>query len=329
MRAILKAGFFFVSILSHSALAAPAPVAAPADGADKIQVLSASYGLLSLERPTPLSTPEKTLFLQTLAKLKGLTHPITTRPTGPKIDGAMQFVNPNLPQSLIAIEALVQKNAFPQALASLRRTLQLCSECHADSTQPAWNKLTPRPGFSLIEVADFHKNAGRSNDALLHYEKILTTKGTASTWPDAWEKSALNIVALGIKSGGNAYTYVDVLSNLLQETVISKKQRELVSSWRAQGKAWGLEKQPPSRPTELLAHARAMNATADSNNRITQGSGLVSQSRAMLGLRKVGIYGSADQKGKAFLMAGELREKMILPGIWLNPEDYYEACIRA
>ncbi|MBC7660784.1 MAG: hypothetical protein H7249_13895 [Chitinophagaceae bacterium] len=291
--------------------------------------LGEAYSVLSGDRLLNPQPTDKTVLLEALFKLKSLAHPVSTKPSGPKVDGALPFVTLNPPQVLGRLDTHFQKGNFVQSAAGIRRIMQICTECHAKSTKPNWPMIGPNTGLTLIEYADFFKLVGRSNDALLYYEKILTKKGAASERPDIWERAATNVVALGIETAGSAYTFVDVLSNLLQETSISKKQRDMVTSWRTQGKAWGLERTLPSKPSELLEHARMLTSMGDNNNKALITSGLVAYARALMELKKVGIYGSTDQKTKAFLMMGEVREKLTVPGVWLQPEDYYEACIRS
>ncbi len=288
-----------------------------------------SYSVLSLEKllaPLPADKPQLS---GAIAKLKGLAHPVQAKATTGRINPVLAFLGINPPQALDQMEQAFQRGASPQIAYALRHMLQVCTECHATSAKPTWAALQPIARITLIELADFYKFSGRPNDALLYYEKILVTRGAASSRPDIWDRAALNVIALAIESSGSPYTFVDVTSNLLQSGALSKKQKDLLSFWRTTGKAWGLERQPPSRPIELLEHARVLIVNGDINNRLMPDSGLVQYARAMFELRRIQQNGTLEQKTRAFQMAGELREKIPMQGVWLGAEDFYEACIRA
>lgn len=75
-------------------------------------------------------------------------------------------------------------------------------------------------------------------------------------------------------------------------------------------KNWGKEKNLPSRPNDLLDHARTLILSDDTANRTLPKSGLVFHARATYNLRRVQASRSMEQQTKAFLMAGELREKI-------------------
>jgi hypothetical protein len=293
------------------------------------RVLGESLSVLSLDKVLKPMPPDRASISSALAQLKNSSHAIQSKAPGPKTNPVMQFLTVNPQKSLGAIEKNFQKGETAQTAHEIRRQMQFCAECHASGTKPNWAALQPVAGLTLIELADFYKFTGRPNDAILYYEKILTTRGTAASRPDIWERAAANIVAIGIESTGSPYTYVDVMSNLLQETVISKSQRDLVTSWRAAGKSWGQEAKLPTKANELLDASRNLIMTADNMNRVNPLSGLSHQARAMHNLRRVQTIGTLDQKTKAFLMAGELREKVSIPGVWVGAEDFYEACIRA
>lgn len=328
MRKLLKIGLILSAsaIASTSAWAQSKPKAAPS-GSER--VLGESLSVLSLDKLLKPMPTDRVPLSGALAQLKNSSHTIQGKALGPKINPVMQFLTINPQRSLTHIEQSFQRGASPQTAYAIRRQMQFCAECHASSTKPNWAALQPVAGLTLIELADFYKFIGRPNDAILYYEKILTTRGTAASRPDIWERAAANIVAIGIESTGSPYTYVDVMSNLLQETVISKRQRDLVTAWRTAGKSWGQEAKLPTRANELLDASRNLIITGDNMNRVNPLSGLSHQARAMHNLRRVQAMGTMDQKTKAFLMAGELREKIPVAGVWVGAEDYYEACIRS
>lgn len=314
--------FMFVTAQA-SALFAPALRGASGTA----RTLSEAYTVLASDRFWNPGA-DKIAMVQGITKLNSVSHLIDVTKLGPKANPALAYLAFD-PMKVLAKDVIEYRSGdTSRAAYSTQRVLFVCSQCHAGIQKPAWNSLAPVSSLTLIEFGEFFKLAARPDDALLNYEKVLNSPGLAQSQPSVWERAALNIVALGIESSSNAYTYVDLISNSLQLTKTSKAQRNLLSSWRTTGKAWGAERTATTKPFEMLSQARQLMTTGASMNRSMAHSGFVHQTRAMLVLKKVMASGSAEQKARAFFMAGELREQLNLEGVWLHAEDYYEACVR-
>jgi hypothetical protein len=305
---------------------APSPVHT-SEKEGKEQAISEAYSALSSDRfLNPGASKLHTI--QGISKLNGLAHPVDFAKADPKAHPALPYLQFDPLKILSRNETEYRKGDPVRAAYSVRRVMQICSECHAFGVKPSWGNLEPVSGLSIIETGEFFKLSVRPSDALLQYEKALNSPGFANAQPAVWERVALNIVALGIESSSNAYTYVDLISNALQATPMSKSQKALLTSWRLMGKSWGSERSQITKPYEMLNQARQLMTAADGMNRSQPQSGFVNQARAMLILKRVAMTGSPDQKARAFYMSGELREKISIDGAYLHAEDYYEACVR-
>lgn len=273
---------------------------------------------------------DKLRLLQGVTKLNAISHPLDVKKLGSKTNPAIGYLSFD-PMKLLAKNEIEYRNGVSSRAAyATRRITMICSECHASlaANKPDWKTLAPQGKLTLLEWGEFYRLAARPDDALLQYEKILNDSPLAASQSAVWERAALNIVALGVESSSNAYTFVDLVSNALSMGKFSKSQRNLLSSWRVTGKAWGSETNTPTKPFDMLSQARKLMNSALVMDRKLPKSGFVNQTRAMLLLKKVSSIGGPDQKARAFLMAGELREKLPINGPWLHSEDYYEACVR-
>lgn len=312
-------------IVSSGAFAQSAP--APKAGSGTEKSVSDAYTLLSSDR---FLSPggDKLSTVLGISKLNAIAHPIDHSKSNPKAHPALPHIVFDPMQMLPRIEVEYRKGDPSKAAYSARRIMQLCSECHAAESKPVWSSLAPTSSLSLIEWAEFYKLSLRYDDALLQYEKVLNSPGLASSQPAIWERAGMNVVALGIETSFNAYTFVGIVSNSLGVAKMNNNQRALLSSWRMTGKDWGKERGAPTQAFQQLTQAQQLVGMANAMNRSLPNSGFVHQARAMMVLKKVMQKGGIPQKARAFLMAGQIREKIALEGVWLHAEDYYEACIR-
>ncbi|MES2745639.1 MAG: hypothetical protein V4655_09425 [Bdellovibrionota bacterium] len=323
--------FLALFLISANSLAyaqnapAPSPPAASSGGSER--AIGEAYSIMASDRfLNPGAAKLNTII--GISKLNGVAHPIDFTKVIPKAHPALAYLSFDPMKILSKAETEYRKGDASRAAYTARRVMHVCSECHVFTAKPVWANIVPTGGLTMVEWGEFYKFASRPGDALLQYEKVINSPGLANTQPAIFERSALNIVALGIESSSNAYTFVDLISSALQTTTMTKGQKALLSSWRLTGKAWGAERDAVIKPYDILLQARQLMTTADGMNRSLPLSGFVHQARAMLALKRVATIGSPDQKARAFYMSGELREAISLEGVYLNAEDYYEACIR-
>ncbi len=292
------------------------------------RAVSEAYSLLASDRFLKPSASDRLIYLQGISKLAAIAHPIDASKSNSKAHPAQSLNKMDAMKLLAQAEADYRKGDVAKGSYLARRVMVICSDCHASQTKPTWTSLSPQSGLSQLEWGEFYKLAHRFDDALLQYEKVLNSPNMASTQSQAWERAALNIVALGVETSSNAYTYVDLISNSLASVQHPKREKALLSSWRTTGKAWGAEPSAVTKPFDMLSQARQFITTGEQMNRTAANTGFVHLTRAMLVLKRVMEKGGPEQKARAYLMAGELREKLPIDGPWLNAEDYYEACGR-
>lgn len=319
--------FIFLSAGAFANQANAQSPAAPAS-AGSSRAFADAYSILSSERFAHPTAADKLNMIQGISKLNGIAHPADFSKPGPKSHPALPYLSLDPMKILSRNEVEYRKGDPKRAVYSVRRIMVLCSECHASVNKPIWTSVNPTSSLNQFEWGEFYKFAGRFDEALLHYEKFINTSGYAHSQPALYERAGLNIVALGIEASSNAYTFVGIISNALQATSMTKSQKALFSSWRVTGKAWGSERGAVTKAPDMLTQARQLMTSGDQMNRSMHNSGFVHQARAMLVLKKVMTIGGPAQKARAFFMAGELREKLKIDGVWLHAEDYYEACVR-
>ncbi len=297
-----------------------------ANGSER--AISEAYSILASDRFLKPSSTEKLTYLQGISKLAGSAHPIDPSKPPQKAHPASSLIKMDPAKLLSLAETEYRKGDTNRGAYLARRVMVLCSDCHATQAKPVWTALAPTSGLSQLEWGEFFKLSHRFDDALLYYEKVLNSPNMAASQPAVWERAALNIVALGVETSSNAYTYVDLISNSLASVQHPKREKALLSGWRMVGKAWGAEPSAITKPFDMLSQARQLMTTGEQMNRTSPNSGFVHLTRAMLVLKKVMEKGGPEQKARAYFMAGELREKLPIDGPWLNAEDYYEACGR-
>ncbi|RZA23343.1 MAG: hypothetical protein EOP10_13015, partial [Proteobacteria bacterium] len=314
MKKFLALFLFSANSLAYSQnAAAPSSPVASSGGSER--AISEAYSVMASDRfLNPGAAKLNTII--GISKLNGVAHPIDFTKVDTKANPALPFLSFDPMKVLTKAETEYRKGDTPRAAYSARRVLHICSECHVFAAKPVWANLVPTGGLTMVEWGEFYKLAARPGDALLQYEKVINSPGLANAQPAIFERSALNIVAMGIESSSNAYTFVDLVSSALQTTTMSKSQKALLSSWRLTGKAWGAERSPITKPYDILMQARQLMTTADGMNRSLPLSGFVHQARAMLALKRVATIGSPDQKARAFYMSGELREAIALEGVY-------------
>lgn len=317
--------FLIVIVVSIGAFAQSA--AAPKTFSASEKLVSDAFTTLSTDRFLKPGA-NRLNAIQGITKLNGAAHSADHSKPGPKAHPALPYITIDALKALPLLETEYRKGDAVKAAYSTRRIMQFCSECHAGGGKPDWLALAPTTSLSPIEIGEFYKLSLKFDDALLQYEKVLNSPGLAISQPAIWEGAALNIVAIGIESSFTTFTYIDLISHSLATTKTNAKQRTLLNSWRATGKEWSKEREVPAHALEHITQARQLISKAETMNRSLPLSGFAHQARAMMVLRKAMQNGSPPQKAHAFLLAGEVREKIPLEGIWLHAEDYYEACIR-
>lgn len=304
------------------------PLSTAVLGAGAERSVSEALTLTISERFVRPAAAEKLIYVQGISKLAGVAHPIDIKKIPAKAHPAIAQLRLDPLRLLPLAEAQYRKGDFVRGAYLTQRVTQVCSECHAYLKKPTWKFLGPTSRLSALEYAEFFRAARRYDDALLHYEKILNAPGLAASQPQVWEKAALNIISLGVETSSNAYTFVDLVSSSLAAVNHPPAQKALLQSWRTTGKAWGAEPAAITKPFDLLIHARQLISTGDQMNSRQRLSGFVHHVRAMHVLRLVAQKGSPAQKSRAFLMSAQMRDRFPIDGVYLNVEDYYEACAR-
>jgi hypothetical protein len=118
---------------------------------------------------------------------------------------------------------------------------------------------------------------------------------------------------------------------LREETSTNAAQKEMLQSWRNSAKAWTTEG-----VGQKLSGAEILNKAQQSIDRGTQLSskgrnfGTIEYLRAMSLLNELAKSQESDAlKAKGFQLTGKTGEKLRHVFLWMHPDAYYEACIRA
>ncbi len=297
--------------------------------ADGLAILLLNLG--AYQDPTP---EQKNRNMIALKNLKGIAYEVQPLLAATSTDPVMRYINFDLFKQLLRLEAAISSGTFNYARYLLRQISHYTIPWQPGQSSKSAGALhfTEAPGsISELEKAEYYAAIKRYEESMLAYERVLSDKQFRKTRPEVWERAVENLMAITIRVRNDAHITLEMSSALREESLSSPAQKEMLLAWRSSAKAWTTEVVGQKMSgNELLNKALQI---AEKGNQLTakgRNHGTIEYLRAMSLLNELAMSQEPDTlKAKGFQLTGKTSEKLRHVFIWMHPDAYYEACIRA
>lgn len=281
------------------------------------------------------SSDQKARIIQSFKNLEAISHAAkTTAAMKSAVDPVMRYVSLDMPAQFARLQSVYSKGNYAHARYIFKQTVHYCVSCHVVAS-PKNPGLLPFPaplkGTSELEKAEYFADSRKLKDAMLAYEKALVNKQFMVSQPQQWMTALENLLAITITDRNDAHITLEMCSRLLENGGLSAQQKDLLTSWRTSAKSWTKEKlKPRYNGAGFLSRAQQLIEQGNALSQKGRSWGYVEYLRAMNMVNELAIRGETEMlKASGFRLAGEVSEKLKSVTVWMYPEVYYEACVRA
>ncbi|HYX37351.1 MAG TPA: hypothetical protein VE954_29970 [Oligoflexus sp.] len=297
--------------------------------ADGLAILLLNLGAYS--DPTP---EQKNRMMIALNSLKGIAYEVQPLLATSATDPVMRYISFDLSKQFLRLEAAIIAGTFNFARYLLRQITQYTvpwQQGTALKTPGLLQFPEPPAALSDLEKAEYYAGIKKFEESMLAYERVLSDRQFRRTRPEIWEKAVENLMAITIRVRNDAHITLEMSSALREDSNAKDAQKEMLQSWRNSAKAWTTEG-----VGQKLSGADLLNKAQQSIDKGTQLSakghnfGTIEYLRAMSLLNELAMSQEPDAlKAKGFQLTGKTGEKLRHVFLWMHPDAYYEACIRA
>lgn len=290
--------------------------------------------LLNLGAYNDPTGDQKNRIMIALNNLKAVAYEVQPLLTANSKEPVMRYISFDLPKQLLRMEAAIAAGTYSYARYLLRQTTHYTVTYHPSGPGKIPGLLQfpePPQALSELEKAEYFAAIKRYEDAILSYERVLVDKQFRKNRPDVWEKAVENLMAITIRVRNDARITLEMSSALLEESSYNPTQKEMLQAWRTSAKAWSSEGlHPKTSGADLLSRAQQSIEKGNQLSSKGNGFGTIEYLRAMTLLNELALSEEPDSlKAKGFQLTGKTSEKLRHVFLWMHPDAYYEACVRA
>ncbi len=113
-----------------------------------------------------------------------------------------------------------------------------------------------------IERADHYASVQNFDQAIIHYEYVLTNKDFAKQNPEKWFEAFKKMFVISIQVKRNTNLAVELVSRLRDESAVPSKYKKHSGTWKQMLKEWETDKQITHTKTHSFEMAKELIAKA-------------------------------------------------------------------
>lgn len=268
---------------------------------------------------------------QETKNLASITHNINADMANPFFDPSLGFVAKKLEQDMkIALDELDQKN-YGVAQNILKNATNYCIGCHTMSNRGIQNLnfKTELSNLNNLERADYFAAIRSFDQAIIHYEYVLTDKAFAKQNSEKWFEAFKKMFAIAVRVKRNSNLAVELVSRLRDEASVPEKYKKHSATWKAALKEWEADEKVANK-MPVFEKIKNLIKTGNSLDK-AQGktAGLAATLRASLMLHEfLDQPSTTNNYAEALYLSGVVAETLQDLNYSTMSEAYFEACVR-
>lgn len=233
---------------------------------------------------------------------------------------------------LSEIQNQLKRGQDRQAQRRMANVTHYCIACHtmregyAKEFSESFNQLAK--SLTALERAEFCAATRQFDQAIVHYEQVLSDSEWAQKNPSAWNEAALRLLAILVRVKNDPNLTLEMVSRFFDARSYPKKYQSAARIWRREILRWQEQEKKSPMPVATSSVRLLLDSGARLN--VTTGGGLIQDLRAS---RILHLLKSSNDHGhkeyQAWLhLSGEIAQRLQDLNVWENPRDYFSMCVR-
>ncbi len=263
--------------------------------------------------------------------LASITHNINADMANPFFDPSLGFMSKKLEENMrIALDELDQKN-YTVAQNILRNATNYCIGCHTMSNRGVQdiNFKTELKNLNNIEKADYFAAIRNFDQAIIHYEYILTDKEFAKQNSEKWFEAFKKMFAIAVRVKRNSNLAVELVSRLRDEASVPEKYKKYSGTWKQMLKEWESDEKMKPKDNSFDKIVAIVESANKLETKQGKTAGLANYLRASLLLHDFLDQNSTTENyADALYFSGVVAETLQDLNYSTLSEAYFEACVR-
>ncbi len=247
----------------------------------------------------------------------------------PSKDPSLKFVAQDFQKELEKVKEHSKAASLEEMQKDLRGLTRYCVACHT-KTAAGSSQFTQSMEQSVLSLNDLQKGnfymAMRQYEkALVHLENGLTNRDWAMQNPEAWNRGAMQLLAVTVRVHNNPNLTFEMISRLFDSKAYPKDLERAARVWRQDAKEWS--KNGPAKG-DLQGLPELLKTAKEKESKLKH-SGLIlnlrAQARLNLYLKSGGL--SAKREQAVLYYSGILGQRLENLNFASFPNSYFKACV--